>query len=40
MINSVVTLMEMIIYGGTIRSLSKELGKDLREVETVDDLLK
>ena len=40
MINSVVTLMEMIIYGDTIRSLSKELNKDLREVKTVDDLLK
>lgn len=40
MINSVVTLMETIIYGDTIRSLSKELNKDLREVKTVDDLLK
>jgi len=40
MIDSVVTLMETIIYGGTIRNLSKELNKDLREVKTVDDLLK
>lgn len=38
--NSVVTLMEVVIYGDTIKSLSKKLGKDLREVKTVDDLLK
>ena len=39
MVNSIVTLMETIIYGGTVRSINKELNVNLATVETVDDLI-
>ena len=37
---SLVILAEEIIYGGTVRSISKELNVDLTKIETVDDLLR
>lgn len=39
MVNSIVTLMETIIYGGTVRSIDKELNVNLATIETVDDLI-